>query len=39
MHNLIEDEKQARTERVGIRLGVLLLIAGGIFLWLNWKKE
>jgi hypothetical protein len=39
MHNLIEDEKTAQTERRGIRLGTVLIIAGVIFLWLNLKKE
>lgn len=37
--NLIEDEKEARLERNGIRLAGFLVILGIIFFALNIKKE
>jgi len=37
-HNLVEDEKEARRERQGIRFAIGLIIVGGLFLWLNRKK-
>jgi hypothetical protein len=39
MHNLIEDEKQARLERRGINVAVILILLGGFFLYWNWKKD
>jgi hypothetical protein len=36
--NLIEDEKQARYERYGVRLASVLIILGVIFFVLDIKK-
>jgi hypothetical protein len=38
MNNLIEDEKQARTERRGISVAMVLLVLGGYFFY-KWKKD
>ena len=36
--NLVEDEKEARKERQGMRLAMGLILVGSIFLWMNWNK-
>ncbi len=36
--NLVEDENEARGERVIAGVGFALIILGGIFLFLHWKK-
>jgi hypothetical protein len=38
-HNVIDDESQARQERWGVNLAILLIVIGGYFLFRNWKKE
>lgn len=38
-YNLVEDEKTARNERAGMRLAIGLLVAGAIFLYMNWNKK
>jgi hypothetical protein len=38
-NNLVEDEKQARSERIGLNFGYLLIIVGSIYLYLKWKKS
>jgi hypothetical protein len=35
-YNLIEDEKEARKERVGMRLATMLILFGVIVLGLNY---
>jgi hypothetical protein len=37
--NLVEDEKQARKERIWMRLAIMLIVVGGFFVWLKLKKE
>jgi hypothetical protein len=36
--NVIDDEGQARRERWGTNLAIILIILGGYFLFRNWKK-
>lgn len=38
-YNLVEDEKEARAERQGINLALILIIIGAGFLWFSWKKR
>jgi hypothetical protein len=38
-YNLIEDEKEARKERAGMRLAICLIIIGSLFIWMNWRKR
>lgn len=37
--NLVEDEKEARKERQGIRFAIGLILIGSLFLYLNWNKK
>lgn len=37
--NLIEDENEARTERVGSRIAYLLIIFGVLFFGYNYLKK
>jgi hypothetical protein len=38
-NNLIEDEKQARNERIWKRVAFAAIFAGLIYIWYNWKRE
>ncbi len=37
--NIVEDEKQAQAERVGTIMAFVLILLGGLFIWMNWKKK
>jgi hypothetical protein len=38
-YNLVEDEKEARKERQGMRLAIGLIILGALLLWMKYGKH
>jgi dipeptide/tripeptide permease len=38
-HNLVEDENEARNERLGMKLAIGLILMGALFLYMKWKKK
>jgi len=38
-YNLVEDENEAKRERLISNFGFILVIVGGILLYLHWKTK
>jgi hypothetical protein len=38
-NNLVEDEKEARNERNGMKFAFVLILIGIISLWLNYREK